>query len=170
MLTVPQLVMFTGCGATKSLTSAGNDAEERLLRNTLPNASQVPAGKTPDEVRLTAASPNVPAGRVAPLIGSRTETLLTAPSAKPAALRFTRLPQHGTELAEKHWLADPLVTQVNRPSTGAPLPPKSNVISRSPAVRLSSFGPVVVRFGCVFWFSSKSMLALPSTFERSHAR
>jgi hypothetical protein len=29
--------MFTGCGATKSLTSAGNDADERLFRNALPN-------------------------------------------------------------------------------------------------------------------------------------
>src|SRR5829696_6549909 len=42
---VPQLLMLTGWGAMKSLTSAGNEAEERLLRNALPNASQVPGGE-----------------------------------------------------------------------------------------------------------------------------
>src|SRR5215212_1797097 len=129
MLIVPQLVMLTGCGATKSFTSAGNEADERLLRKTLPSASQVPAGKTPAAVRLTAASPNVPAGRLTLAIGSVTVEVLTAPSAKPAAERFTRLPQQGSELAEKHWLVAPLVTHFSRPSTGVPLPPKSNVIS-----------------------------------------
>src|SRR5215217_7116003 len=104
MMIVPQLLMLTGCGATKSFTSAGNEAEERLFRNTLPNASQVPAGKTPDAVRLIAA------------------------------------------------------------------PPKSKVIRRSPAVRTSVFGPVVVRLGWAAWLISKSMFADPSTFERSQAR
>src|SRR5215216_4549322 len=167
---VPQLLMLTDWGATKSLTSAGNEAEERLLRKALPNASQVPAGKTPAAVRLTAASPKVPAGRLALAIGSFTVTALTAPSAKPAAERFTRLPQQGSELPEKHWLVAPLVTHFSRPSTGEPLPPKSNVISTSPAVRFSVFAPVVVRFGWAFWLSSKSMFAEPRTFERSQAR
>src|SRR5215217_9249658 len=139
MMIVPQLLMLTGCGATKSFTSAGNEAEERLFRNTLPNASQVPAGKTPDAVRLIAASPNVPAGRLTFAIGSVTVTALTAPSANPAADRFTRLPQQGSWLVAKHWLVAPLVTHFSRPSTGAPLPPKSKVISTSPADRFSIF-------------------------------
>src|SRR6266487_4941657 len=100
MLILPQLVMLTGCGATKSFTSAGNDADERLFRNALPSASHVPAGKTPDAVRLIAASPKVPAGRLTLAIGSVTVTELTAPSAKPASERFTRLPQHGKALLE----------------------------------------------------------------------
>src|SRR5215212_6363923 len=121
---VPQLLMFTGCGAMKSLTSAGNAADERLFRNALPNAAQVPGGNTPAAVRLTAASPKVPAGRLTFAIGSVTVTVLTAPSANPAADRFTRLPQQGSELLAKHWLVAPLVTHFSRPSTGAPLPPK----------------------------------------------
>ena len=58
----PQLVMFTGIGATKSLISAVNDAEERLFKNALPNASQVPGGNTPAAVRSIAVSPNCSAG------------------------------------------------------------------------------------------------------------
>src|SRR5438034_93531 len=140
--------MSTGCGATKSLTSAGNDADERLFRNALPSASQVPAGKTPAADRLIAASPKVPPGRLTFAIGSVTVVLLTAPSANPAALRFTRLPQPGTELAEKHWLFAPVVTHLRSPRTGVPPPlVKSNVISTSPAVRTSVLAPVVVRFG-----------------------
>src|SRR5215207_9159600 len=145
---VPQLLMFTGCGAMKSLTSAGNDADERLLRNALPNAVQVPGGNTPASVRLTAASPKVPAGRDTLAIESVTVVEFTAPSASPSPLRSTRLPQQGRALLEKHWLVAPLVTHLSRPSTGAPLPPKSNVISRSPALRFSVLAPVVVRFGC----------------------
>src|SRR6266536_2874681 len=171
MMILPQLEMFTGCGATKSLTSAGNDADERLLRNALPNAAQVPAGKTPAAVRLTDASPNSLAGRLTFAIGSVTVPLLTAPSAKPAALRLTRLPQHGRAFAEKHWLVAPVVTHLSRPSTGLPPPlVKSNVMSRSPALRLSVFGPVVVRSGCASLLISKSMLAEPRTFDRSQAR
>src|SRR5215216_573807 len=135
MTIFPQLLMLTGCGATKSFTSAGKEAEARLFRNALPKASQVPAGNTPAAVRLTAASPKVPAGRLTLAIGSLTVTAFTAPSADPAVVRLTRLPQHGSELAEKHWLVAPVVTHVSRPSTGVPLPPKSKVISRSPAVR-----------------------------------
>src|SRR5437867_1055772 len=59
MFTVPQLVIFTGTGATKSLTSEVNDADERLFRNTLPKASHTPGGKTPAAVKLMAVSPKV---------------------------------------------------------------------------------------------------------------
>src|SRR6266511_2729977 len=100
MLILPQLLMFTGCGAMKSFTSAGNDADERLFRNALPNAVQVPAGNTPAAVRLTAASPKVAAGRDTLAIGSFTVTALTAPAASPRPLRSTRLPQQGSEFAE----------------------------------------------------------------------
>ena len=72
---VPQLLMFTGCGAMKSLTSAGNDADERLFRNALPKPSHVPGGKTPAAVRLIAASPKVARGQAArSAIGSVTVT------------------------------------------------------------------------------------------------
>src|SRR5437764_9038063 len=101
MVIVPQLLMLTGCGATKSFASAVKDAEERLFRKALPNASQVLAGKTPESVRLIAASPNVFAGRLTFAIGSVIVVAFTAPSAKPAAERFTRLPQHGSAFAEK---------------------------------------------------------------------
>src|SRR6266540_3260442 len=104
MLILPQLLMFTGCGAMKSFTSAGNDADERLFRNALPKPLQVPGGKTPAAVRLMDASPKVSAGSVTFAIGSVTVTVLTAPSANPAALRSTRLPQHGSALDAKHWL------------------------------------------------------------------
>ncbi len=120
--------MFTGCGATKSFTSAVNDADERLFRNALPKASQVFAGNTPAAVRLIAASPNNPVVRLrgAPGgTGSLTVPVLTAPSADPAADRFTRFPQQGKELLEKHWLTAPLVTHFRRPSVGVPLPEKS---------------------------------------------
>src|SRR6266567_2205496 len=173
MLTVPQLEMFTGTGATKSLISAVNDAEERLRTNALPKASQVPAGKTPAAVRLMAVSPNVSPGRSlgAPgLIGSVTVSVLTAAIAVEAPRAFL-LPQHGTVLLEKHWLAAPLVTQVSSPIVGLPPPlVKSKVTSRSPAVRLSVFGPVVVRSGWVFWLISKSKFAEPRTLVRSQAR
>src|SRR6266487_1769923 len=84
IVTRPQLLMFTGTGATKSLTSAGNDADARLFRNALPKASQVPAGKTPAVVRL-----------------------LTAPI---ELLLFSVIwsPQHGNELLERQvFVANP---------------------------------------------------------------
>src|SRR5215470_8257078 len=122
MLTVPQLLMLTGTGATKSLTSAVNDAEARLFRNALPKALQVPGGKTPAAVRLMAASPKVSAFWVWPLIGSVTASrLLTAPS-ESEPLSVTWLPQHGTVLLDRHWLAGPLVTHVSRLSVGRPPP------------------------------------------------
>src|SRR5213080_2669793 len=102
----------------------------------LANGLQAPAGKTFAPVRSIAASPKVRAGSVrgAPgLMGSVTLTELTAPSAKPAADRLTRLPQHGTELAEKHWFFDPVVTHDSRPRTGLPPPfVKSKVMRMSP--------------------------------------
>src|SRR6266568_5319563 len=140
IVTRPQLLMFTGTGATKSLTSAGNDAEARLFRNTLPNASQVPPGKTPAAVRLMAVSPKVSAGRLRGAfgaIGSVTASrLLTAPM-ELELFRATWLPQHGRVLLDRHWLVEPLVTQKFRLRAGLPPPLlKSKVTSRSPAVRM----------------------------------
>src|SRR5512132_924207 len=99
--------MFTGTGAMKSLTSAGNDADERLFTNALPKASQVPGGKTPAVLRLMAASPNLNA----PMLFGAFDTngsvtaprLLTAPS-DSLLVRVFWSPQHGNELAEKHVL------------------------------------------------------------------
>src|SRR5438552_13051850 len=99
---LPQLLMFTAIGAMKSLISAVNEEEERLLTNALPNDSHVPAGKTLAAVRSIAASPNSPAPRFPPTMGSLMVPVFTAPSAAPAALRLTCLPQHGSALAEKH--------------------------------------------------------------------
>src|SRR5690348_3926090 len=136
MTILPQFAMLTGCGATKSFTSAGNDADERLFRNALPNAVQTLDEKMPAAVMLIAASPNSSPARVPPATASVMVPELTWPSAKPAALRLTRLPQHGTAFAEKHWLLAPVVTQRSRPSTGLPPPlVKSKVIRMSPALR-----------------------------------
>src|SRR5438128_8929797 len=62
----PQLLTCTGSGATKSLTSAEKELEERLFRKALPKVSHGPVVdvNTPAAVRLIAASPKVPAGRV----------------------------------------------------------------------------------------------------------
>src|ERR1051326_2192297 len=101
----PQFEMLTGCGAMKSLISAVNDVDERLFTNTLPNPVHTFAGKTPAAVRLMAASPKRPVPSVRGAFGgtgSVTEPVLTAPSASPSPVRSTRLPQHGTVLAEKH--------------------------------------------------------------------
>src|SRR6266704_4585502 len=129
MITIsPQLLMFTGTGAMKSLISAVNEEDERLFRKVLPKAVHVLAGKTTAAVRLIAASPNSPVDRVRGAfgaMGSVTLPGLTAPSASPAALRSTRLPQHGRLLLEKHWLVAPLVTQRSKPRVGEPLPLKS---------------------------------------------
>src|SRR6266516_786415 len=149
MLTVPQLEMFTGTGATKSLTSAGNDADERLLRNALPKASQTPGGKTPTAVRLMAVSPNVNAGRLLGALGAigsvTASRLLTAPI-ELLLFRVISSPQHGNELADRHTLVGnpgtplgvvALVSHLSRFRVGL-LPPlvKSKVTSRWPAVRL----------------------------------
>src|SRR5215831_14485820 len=101
----PQLAMCTGTGATKSLTSAPNDAEARLFRNALPNASQVPGGNTPAAVRLMAVSPKVSACRVRGALGAigsvTLSRLFTAPI-ESVPLRVTWLLQHGRALLEKH--------------------------------------------------------------------
>src|SRR5262245_19324647 len=169
---VPQLEMLTAIGAMKSFNSAGNDAEERLFRNAAPKCWHTVCEKTPAAVRLMPASPKVRPGRSEPPDGgglaSCTVPALTAPSAKPAADRSTRLPQHGSEFDERHWLVAPLVTHLSSPNTGLPPPlVKSNVISMSPAVRT---GVTPFALGVEFWLNSKSMFAEPSTFERSHAR
>src|SRR6266568_1790775 len=171
IVTWPQLLMFTGTGATKSLTSAPNAAEARLFRNALPNASQVPGGNTPAAVRLMAVSPKVSAARFLLVNGSVTASrLLTAPI-ESELFRFTWLPQQGTLLLAKHWLADPAVTHLSSPRVGLPPPlVKSNVTSRSPAVRFMVWAPGLPRPGVVAWLISKSMFAEPRTLVRSHAR
>src|SRR5262245_30362489 len=95
--------MFTGTGATKSFTSAGNDADERLFRKTLPNALQIPGWKTPSPVRLSAVSPKVSPGSVRGAFGgtgSTTDPAFTAAS-ELALVASTWLPQQGAELALK---------------------------------------------------------------------
>src|SRR5438874_2928571 len=58
--TSPQLEMFTGIGAMKSLISDVNELpEERLFRYAEPRWKHVPWGKRPAPVRLMPASPNV---------------------------------------------------------------------------------------------------------------
>src|SRR5258708_7188171 len=114
---VPQLLMFTGTGATKSLTSAVNEADERLFRNALPNALQTPGGNTPAPVRLMAVSPKVFAANVRGAfgaIGSITLPGLMAPS-ELAELRLMLFPQQGSELLAKHWLVEPVVTPKHNP-------------------------------------------------------
>src|SRR5205809_269937 len=130
----------------------------------LANGLHASDGNTFASVRSIAASPKVSAGSVlgAPgLIGSVTLTVFTAPSAKPAADRLTRLPQHGTELAEKHWLFDPLVTHDSRPRTGLPPPfVKSKVMRMSPAVRTgTALAAGWLPHSTLDWFNSKSMFA-----------
>src|SRR5215217_3890026 len=124
---VPQFEMFTATGAMKSLSSAVKDEDERLFTNALPNASHTPGGKTPAAVRSIAASPKSPAPRLPPAIGSAIVPVFTAPSETvPASV--TCLPQQGSALALKHWLAvlpAPAVSQVFRPNVGVPEPPKS---------------------------------------------
>src|SRR2546428_6869063 len=117
MVMVPQLLMLTATGATKSLTSAVNEAEERLFRNALPNALHTPGGNTPAPVRLMDASPKVLVANVRGAlgaIGSVTETVLIAPS-ELAEVRLMWLPQQGSALLEKHWLVEPVVTQKSNP-------------------------------------------------------
>src|SRR5512140_3427120 len=98
MVMLPQLLMLTGMGAMKSLSSAVNDEDERLFRNVLPKAVHTPSLKTPALVRLIAASPNRPLVRSMLAIGSFTLVVLTAPSALPPS--STCLPQQGSALAE----------------------------------------------------------------------
>src|SRR4051812_39093790 len=168
---LPQLLMFTSIGATKSLISAVNEDDERLLRKAVPNAWQTPGWNTPAAVRLMAASPNSPVVRLPPAIGSATVAVFTAASATVAP-SVTLLPQQGSALAEKHWLVAPEGTHLSRPIVGVPLPPKSYVTSRSPAVRLSVTAPVVVPVKPVvaFWLISKSRFALPMLTSRSQPR
>src|SRR5919202_1968720 len=113
----------------KSLMSAVNDGDERLLTKVLPKAVQVPAGKTLAAVRSMAASPNRPTPSDGEPVwtGSVTATVLTAPS-EFAPLSVMWLPQQGSALAEKHWptvLPAAAVSQVLRARVGVPLPPKS---------------------------------------------
>src|SRR5260370_30358766 len=142
ILTSPQLFTFTGTGATKSLTSDVNEADDRLFKKTLPNHLQALGGNTPALVRLMAASPKVSPGRergAFGAIGSVTVPVLIAPS-ELADVKLTCLPQQGSVLLEKQSPAVPLalVTHTSRPRVGV-VPPvvKSEVTSRSPGMRLS---------------------------------
>ena len=53
----PQLLMFTGVGAMKSLSAAVNESDDRLFRYALPNATHFVARD--DASKSTDASPNV---------------------------------------------------------------------------------------------------------------
>src|SRR5437870_4552221 len=130
IVTRPQLVMFTGTGATKSLASDPNDAEARLFRNTLPRAVQIPAGKIPASLRLMAASPNVNAAGVPPEIGSVTASRLLTAASESEPSSATALPQQGTALLEKHWLEAPVVTHVSSPRVGLPPPLVKSKVTR----------------------------------------
>src|SRR5215471_15438377 len=178
MLIVPQLLTCTPIGAMKSLTSAVNDVEARLLTNALPKFSQIPGGKTPAAVRLMAVSPNVPVGTLVAFPdrnGSVTASVLTAPI-ESLLFRVCCLPQHGSELLEKHWLAvlpAAAVSHVSSPRVGFPPPlEKSKVTSRSPAVRFSVTAPMVLpsnpEVAC--WLISKSTFASPLLLVRSQPR
>src|SRR4051794_6612915 len=124
MAMLPQLLMFTSTGAMKSLISAVNDDDERLLTNAVPNALETAGWNTPAAVRLTAASPKSPVPRLPPAIGSATVPVFTAASATLGP-SVTLLPQQGSALAEKHWLVAPDVTHLSSPIVGVPLPAKS---------------------------------------------
>jgi len=175
MLTVPQLLMFTGTGAMKSFSSAPKDDDARLLIMALPNALHVPDGNTPAAVRLMAASPNSFGARLTGADGSRTESLTVVELTEPSATlppRITWFPQQGRLLLATHWLVAPLVTHVARDRVGEPEPLKSKVIRRSPAVRFKVTGPLdeAVNPGVLFWLISKLMLAEPGVLARSQAR
>src|SRR5437660_7898632 len=78
MITSPQLAMWTATGAMKSLSSAPNEDDERLLTKVLPKLPQVPVGKTPEVVRLMAASPKRPMPKLGlPTNGSLIVVVLT---------------------------------------------------------------------------------------------
>src|SRR5438093_5846395 len=112
----------------KSFSSASiEEPDARLLTNMLPKARQVPGSKTWSslELRLSAASPNRPVATLFAVLerkGSLTGLVLTAASAKPAAVMSVRVPQHGVVFDLSH---GPLVTQRSRLIVGVPLPPKS---------------------------------------------
>src|SRR5262245_11425144 len=185
MLIVPQLEMFTGIGAMKSLISDVNEVEERLRTNVLPNAAHVPAGNTSAFVRSIATSPNCKAGRglmeLGPFgkSGSVTGSRLFTAAIESVPSSVTWSPQHGNVFDEKQMLVAKfgttgtvaLVSHRSSPIVGLPPPLlKSYVTSKSPAVRTSVLAPVVVRSGWVFWLISKSKFADPRTFVRSQAR
>src|SRR5262249_25151993 len=133
-----------------------NESDDRLLTNALPKCLHSPSGKTPAALRLMAASPNCLSARVALVIGSVTEKpLLTAPIANWEASRSSAALQ-----------AEPV--QVRRPRlTTLPPEAKSKVMRRSPAVR-TGVTPLLLMVWD--WLNSKSMLAVPSVFARSHPR
>src|SRR5262245_45214244 len=109
MLTVPQLEMFTGIGAMKSLISDVNDDEERLVTIVLPKAEHVPEGNTFAFVRSIAVSPK----RSAPTLfgvfdknGSLTASRLLTAAIESVPSRVSWSPQQGNELAETQTLGE----------------------------------------------------------------
>src|SRR5438445_5493868 len=113
MMIRPQLLMFTGTGATKSFTSEVNEDEDRLFKKTLPSPPQLPGGKTPAAVRSMEVSPKVfpVSERGAPgFIGSSTVPEFTAASAtggpEGGEVRSLRSPQQGSVLELKQLLAE----------------------------------------------------------------
>src|SRR4051812_40661657 len=106
MVTSPQGLRSTSCGATKSLTAAVNESEERLLRYADANPLQSPLPTMPAPVRSIAASPNVRASSVrgAPgATGSDTEALLIDASKLPVSWWAELLSQHGSLFDASHW-------------------------------------------------------------------
>ena len=88
--------------------------------------------------------------------------LFTAPSATPVS--GITGPQQGPEGDDSH---GPVAVQRDNPRVGFPPPLKPNRMSMSPGVRTT-----VVPFAVsvLDWLNSKSMFALPSVSERTHAR
>src|SRR5437764_928969 len=112
----------------KSLISALNDADDRLLTQTWPKASHVSGVRMLEMSRLIDASPNWFATSGAfPFSGSVTAVSLTFASVAGGST-FAWLPQHGSECAEKHIdaLSVPgVISQCRTPIVGVPLPLKS---------------------------------------------
>src|SRR5262245_34444135 len=132
-LMVPQLEMFTGIGAMKSLISDVNEDDERPVTIVLPKAWHVPEGKTPAVVRSIAVSPKVNAGRLLGAlgaIGSVTAPRLFTDAIESVPSRVTLSPQHGNEFAEKQVFVakfgttgtDALVSQRSKATVGLPPP------------------------------------------------
>src|SRR5262249_48634420 len=103
MMTCPQLAIRKLPGPTRSFIAAVPELpDERLTPSAFPNAVHTFGEKTPAAVRSTPASPNslslsvwVPVG---PIVSVTDVPVLTLASAKPLALRFTAVPQHGALL------------------------------------------------------------------------
>ena len=159
---VPQFVTRTSIGRMKSFSDELNEFEERLLTKPRPKLTHVPESNTPAAVRSIEASPNVSARSEPPETGSATVVVLTAPTATPASGMTG--PQHGTVEDASH---GPVAVQRDRPSVAWLPPEKPKSTSMSPGVRTTVI-PFAV--SVLDWLNSKSMFAVPSVSERTHAR